>query len=88
MAQACAALVFDKSNVVSAMVEFQCSQTHASEMLPSAGGVAESLAHHEVVGKRKKESEPWRGDTLLSGVHFHGLRCPQIMRRLKIQNKD
>ncbi|HLQ51664.1 MAG TPA: hypothetical protein VK129_09215, partial [Terriglobales bacterium] len=38
MAQACAGLVFDKSNVVSAMVEFQCSQTHASEMLPSAGG--------------------------------------------------
>ncbi|HLQ50627.1 MAG TPA: hypothetical protein VK129_03965 [Terriglobales bacterium] len=37
MAQACAGLVFDKSNVVSAMVEFQCSQTHASEMLPSAG---------------------------------------------------
>ena len=36
MAQACAGLVFDKSNVVSAMVEFQCSQTHASAMLPSA----------------------------------------------------
>ncbi|HLQ51989.1 MAG TPA: hypothetical protein VK129_10855, partial [Terriglobales bacterium] len=68
----------DKSNVVSAMVEFQCSQTHASEMLPSTGGVAESLAHHVVVGKRKKKSEPWRGDTR-SGSIFHRLRCPLVM---------
>jgi len=36
---------------------------YASATLPSAGGAAESLAHHEVVGKREKESEPWRGGT-------------------------
>src|SRR6266704_4707785 len=70
---------------VSAMVEFQCSQTHASEMLPSGGdGVPGTrracwggVARRRVVvshdrakripprsgGKRKKESEPWRGDT-------------------------
>src|SRR5260370_24012894 len=101
MAQAYAGLVLDKSNVVSVMCGFLVppdarfchapehrsrGPRHAPRVL-GWGGAAESLAHHEVVGKREKESEPWRGGTLLSGVHFHGLRCPQIMPRLKTQNK-
>jgi len=43
---------------------------YASAMLESARGAAESLAHHEVVGKREKESEPWRGDTLSAASIF------------------
>jgi hypothetical protein len=68
MAQCRAGLLFDKTNIVPVCVGFQgaprctllpCFQ--APE--PGWGGAAESLAHHEVVGKREKESEPGRGGT-------------------------
>src|SRR5258708_4853444 len=75
MAQAYAGLVFDKSNVVSVMCGFLVlpdarfchapkrrnrGPRHAPRVL-GWSGAAESLAHHEVVGKRERESEPWRG---------------------------
>ena len=82
-AQCRVGLLFDKPNIVPVCIGFRCSGMYVSAMLLSAGGAAESLAHHKVVGRREKEREPWRGGTSLSGVHFQRLRCPQVMPRLK-----
>jgi len=72
MAQAYAGLVFDKSNVVSAVRGIPvlrdvcfCDASKRRNRGPRHapcvlgwGGAAESLAHHEVVGKRKKRASP------------------------------
>src|SRR5260370_33582285 len=64
---------FDGYNELGVRGVPRCSKMYASAMLPSAGGAAESLAHHEAVGKREKESEPWRGGSVL--CRFGSIKC-------------
>ena len=69
---------FDGYNELGVRGVPRCSKMYASAMLPSAGGAAESLAHHEVVGKREKESEPWRGGSVLFRFGFLKCSCSNL----------
>ena len=78
MAQCRAGLVFDNPNIAPVRIGSGAPRRMLLPCSKAPEGAAESLAHHEVVGKRKRE-RALEGRHLLSGVHFHRLKCPQAM---------